>query len=102
MGNCAAGKTSLFDKFQKGTFSAQYNSTFGISVTVHPYTYESMNLKLEVWDSVSDDRFDTLAPLFFRNANGVLYVFDLSSKESFQSLETWAQTLKESVQELPS
>ena len=83
MGNSAAGKTALLDRLINDKFEARYTPTSGIVVNVHPFAYESMQLQLELWDTCGDDRFDTLAPIFFHGVQGVILVYDSTSNESF-------------------
>jgi len=48
---------------------------------------------LHIWDTLGQEKFMALAPLFFRRAVGAFLVFDLCSMESFDALDKWHEQL---------
>ena len=53
--------------------------------------------QLNIWDTLGQEKFKSLAPLFFRKAIGAFLVFDCTSRESFDALESWFQQLSNSA-----
>lgn len=49
--------------------------------------------KLEIWDTAGQEQFESLAPMYYRGAEGALLVFDLGSEESFESMKHWSEEL---------
>jgi len=53
--------------------------------------------QLNIWDTLGQEKFKSLAPLFFRKAIGAFLVFDCTSRESFEAIESWFQQLSNSA-----
>ena len=45
--------------------------------------------QLHIWDTLGQEKFKSLSPIFFRRAIGAFLVYDVTDKESFYSLESW-------------
>lgn len=61
-----------------------------------------MKLSCKLWDTAGQERFRTLTYSYYRNADGVILAFDLTSQESFNSCTTWLQSLyKHGAQHIP-
>jgi small GTP-binding protein len=52
-------------------------------------------VKLQIWDTAGQDRFRTVNPAFYRGANGIVLVYDVTNKESYDRIEGW---MSEAVQ----
>ena len=57
--------------------------------------------KLMIFDTAGQERFKSLAENYIRKANGILLVYDISEKQSFQNIENWMDSIKENSNELP-
>lgn len=55
--------------------------------------------KFQIWDTAGQERFKAMAPMFYRNANAALLIFDITSSSSFESMKGWVQELKRNVDE---
>ena len=89
IGCSGAGKTSILrrlvdDKFVKGT-----QSTVGIEYFTHITTIDSHTIKMMIWDTAGQERFYTIAKAYFRGALGVVLVFDITDRKSFDQLPRW-------------
>jgi len=51
-------------------------------------------VKLEIWDTAGQERFRCITQSFYRGCMGILIVFDLTKRESFQNVEMWLRNLK--------
>ncbi|KAG2206420.1 hypothetical protein INT45_003905 [Circinella minor] len=50
---------------------------------------EGKTYKLTIWDTAGQERFRTLTSSYYRGAQGVILVYDVSSRDSFEALDTW-------------
>lgn len=53
----------------------------------------------KIWDTAGQERFKAMAPMFYRNANAALLVFDISQAKTFESMKMWVLELKRNVEE---
>eukprot|EP00731_Ephydatia_muelleri_P007692 Em0004g30a len=54
---------------------------------------DGKKVKLSIWDTAGQERFRTLTPSYYRGAQGVILVYDVSAKQSFGALEVWLNEL---------
>ena len=55
--------------------------------------------QLHIWDTLGQEKFKSLSPIFFRRAIGAFLVYDVTDKESFYSLESWHQQIANNSEE---
>lgn len=51
-------------------------------------------MKLQLWDTAGEERYKSLTSIYYRNADAVLIVFDLSRGETFRSVPDWIENVK--------
>lgn len=51
-------------------------------------------IRLQLWDTAGQDRFRSMAPLFFRGSHAAICVYDISSEKSFDDLQQWINDLQ--------
>jgi len=106
VGPPSAGKTCLFNRFCFNSFN--FDTSLTIGVNFHSidlkirFRDEIKSLKetynvLSIFDFGGQERFKALIPKFLGGANGVLLVFDLTSKNSFEQLEFWYDQILENA-----
>lgn len=71
----------------------------GASFTTCNINLDGCRVRLQIWDTAGQERFKCLAPLYYRNANGAILVFDISNYKSFVDMKTWVHELQKNVQE---
>jgi Ras-related protein Rab-1A len=89
IGNSAVGKSSLLLKFTDRTFLANQISTIGVDFKIQTIQIDDKIIKLQIWDTAGNERFKTITTSYYRNSNGICIVFDITNKESFNSLPDW-------------
>lgn len=90
LGNSGVGKTCIFQRLLNEQYSEIYQPTVGVQLN-YPYymKYKKQIYKLFFWDTGGQEKFNSLTKSYFKKSDGVLFVYDLSDKESFDDLETW-------------
>jgi small GTP-binding protein len=86
IGASGAGKTSIVRRFTEGKFVAGMQSTVGIEYFTHITTIEGRTINLMIWDTAGQERFYMIAKAYFRGAFGVVLVFDICDRKSFEKV----------------
>ena len=80
VGESGAGKTTIINRFSSGDFSQDEKPTIGSGTTVAHVDVDGKSVKLNVWDTAGQEKFNSLLPLYFRNSHAVILVFDITQK----------------------
>eukprot|EP01114_Cavostelium_apophysatum_P011721 TRINITY_DN2613_c0_g1_i1.p1 TRINITY_DN2613_c0_g1~~TRINITY_DN2613_c0_g1_i1.p1 ORF type:complete len:215 (+),score=2.14 TRINITY_DN2613_c0_g1_i1:182-826(+) len=97
-GDPGVGKTSLLVRFCEGEFSnAPSPSTVGIDFKYRSTEVDKQPIRLQVWDTAGQERFRNLTSSFYRGADGVMLVYDLSDAKSFEHIEEWLKDIQKWV-----
>lgn len=93
VGDGRVGKTSLIQKFTKGSFQKEYIKTIGAQFSVYDKEIDGNNLRLLFWDIAGQDDFNFLRSSFFKNSRGAIIVYSLEEnnlgEESFNHISNW-------------
>ena len=54
-------------------------------------------VKLQIWDTAGQERFKTILASYFRGANGILLIYDITDRESFESLTHWLNEIEKNA-----
>ena len=95
IGDAGVGKSSLFLKYDSNKFLDNYNSTIGIDYIFKNIEKEKFNLRLQIYDTAGQERYRSLIPNYIKNSDGIFLIFDLTKKQTFDSLEKWLGLIKE-------
>jgi len=55
-------------------------------------------ISLQIWDTAGQEAFNSITKVFYKNAKAVIIVFDMTSKSSFESLETWIEEVRQNTE----
>ncbi|GIX93977.1 MBT domain-containing protein 1 [Caerostris darwini] len=88
-GDCAVGKTSLMNQYIHKKFYSPYKATIGADFYTKDVAVDGKIVTLQIWDTVGQERFQSLGVAFYRGADCVVLVYDVSSPPSYHSLEVW-------------
>ena len=91
LGDASVGKTSLKNRFVKQEFSQQYRATIGADFLSKEIMIDNKLVTLQIWDTVGQERFQSLGVAFYRGSDCCVLVYDITSSKSFDSLEGWRQ-----------
>ena len=101
LGEAGVGKTSLLTRFVSGTFSQLVMSSTGSSfVTKNIELDENNKIKFQIWDTAGQEKYRSLAKIFYQSAAVALLVYDITTQSSFNGLKDyWAKEIRESSPE---
>jgi len=93
IGDSTVGKTSLLYRYTEDKFASQHLATVGIDYFTKDEVFNNKTIRVKVWDTAGQERYKALTNAFFRNAQGIILVFDVSNVESFENLKYWIQSI---------
>merc|ERR1711861_77502 len=91
LGDSSVGKTSLMNQYVNEKFNTQYKATIGADFLTKEVSLEERVVTMQIWDTAGQERFQSLGVAFYRGADACILVFDLTSKKSFDNLDTWRE-----------
>jgi len=89
IGDQSVGKTSIISRFQYDTFDDHYQTTIGIDFVSKTVPVDDGTVRLQLWDTAGQERFRSLIPSYIRDSHVAVVVFDITSRESFESTNKW-------------
>ena len=95
IGDQGVGKSSILYRFIFDWFDPDCASTIGIDFLTKNIKVEEQVVKLQFWDTAGQERFRSLIPIYMRDCNIALIVFDLTNETSFENVLYWHQQVQE-------
>ncbi|XP_014097130.1 ras-related protein Rab-43 isoform X3 [Bactrocera oleae] len=94
IGDCGTGKTCIVDRFKTGNFIERHGNTIGVDFSMKTVNIEEKQVKLQIWDTAGQERFRTITQSYYRSANGVIIVYDITKRSSFSNLQKWIEEVR--------
>ena len=94
IGDSQVGKTSLLLKYTEHVFPEEHIATIGVEYKDKFIVKDNYNIRLQIWDTAGQERFHSITKNIYRNANGVLFVYDITNQESFNNIKNWIKDLQ--------
>ena len=107
VGEGAVGKTSLIRKFVMDSFDDAYITTVGTKVSKKEVVAQSpggmsARLDMTIWDIMGQPGFrELLKQSYFHGSSGIVVVFDVTKRETFEAIETWMDDVRGIVGDRP-
>lgn len=90
IGDSGVGKSSLLLRFADDSFTESFISTIGVDFRYRTIKVENnKEVKLQIWDTAGQDRFRSITSAYYRNADGIVMVYDVTKMDSFEHVEEW-------------
>ncbi|XP_044213244.1 EF-hand calcium-binding domain-containing protein 4B isoform X1 [Thunnus albacares] len=99
VGNSSVGKTSLLQRFCDDCFRPGTSATVGIDYSVKTITVDNSQVALQMWDTAGQERYRSITKQFFRKADGVVVMYDITAEQSFTAVRQWLTSVKEGAGE---
>ncbi|MBN2156080.1 MAG: GTP-binding protein [Candidatus Lokiarchaeota archaeon] len=103
VGNGGVGKTSIVMQYCDGVFRENYIMTIGSNFAVKNLPLPDLNtyVKLQLWDIAGQKHFSFVRPPFYRGASAIIYVFDITRRDSFLDIPNWKTEVERIVSDKP-
>lgn len=88
------GKTCLLLRYANESFSPTFITTIGIDFKIKNIILDGKRIKLQIWDTAGQERFRTITTSYFRGAQGILLVYDVTERQTFLSIRNWVQQIQ--------
>ena len=95
VGDASCGKSSLLNRFTDDEFREQTIATIGVDFLIRTLKVNDKTVKLQMWDTAGQERFRTITTAYYRGADAILLVFDVTLQSSFDNLPTWLSEIRE-------
>ena len=95
LGDSRVGKSSLIIKFIDNKFSLNYISTVGFDLKYKTLKLDDEEIKIVIHDTAGQERFKSLSTNYIKKAKGILLVYDITDKKSFDNLGKWMSDIEE-------
>ncbi|XP_044152070.1 ras-related protein Rab-37 isoform X2 [Bufo gargarizans] len=96
LGDSGVGKTCFLIQFKDGAFlSGTFLATVGIDFRNKVVTVDGLKVKLQIWDTAGQERFRSVTHAYYRDAQALLLLYDITSKTSFDNVRAWLTEVHE-------
>uniref|UniRef100_UPI0037E7A69A EF-hand calcium-binding domain-containing protein 4A n=1 Tax=Semicossyphus pulcher TaxID=241346 RepID=UPI0037E7A69A len=97
LGNSGVGKTSFIQHYCTGHFQSIMRATVGIDFQMKTLTLGSTTITLQLWDTAGQERFHSITEQYYRKADGILALYDITDPASFTAVRGWMDSVKEKM-----
>ncbi|NXW49199.1 RAB44 protein, partial [Nyctiprogne leucopyga] len=99
VGNSGVGKSSFIHRFCYDRFLADLNATIGIDYQVKSLMVDNTQVALQLWDTAGQERFRSITKQYFRKADGILVMYDVTAACSFTAVRNWMSSVQEGIED---
>lgn len=98
LGPSSAGKTSLVNRIISDKFSHSMKATIGAAFMSKTINVNGVDMRLDIWDTGGSEKYKALAPMYYRDARGVIIVYDLTNADSIREAQSWVDEVRSNNQ----
>lgn len=93
IGESGVGKTCLLLRYTDNKFVKNYLTTIGIDFKVKLVNIHNKSVKLKIWDTAGQERFRNITQQYYKGADGIVLVYDVTDRESFEKISDWMKQI---------
>lgn len=98
IGDSGVGKSQILSRLKSEEFQIETKTTIGVEFGTIDFILENKNVKLQIWDTAGQERFRSLAPSYYRGAEGVVIIYDITNYISFKNISHWIEECKKHLE----
>lgn len=105
LGDSTVGKTCFFLRINENIFMGTHLSTIGTDTSkkdvevIDKETKKPVKLKMVLTDSAGQERFRAITKSYFRQADGIFLMYDITKRETYNNVTNWLMQIKEKAPE---
>ena len=96
IGDANVGKTNILSRYISDTFLETSKSTVGVELATKVEQYNNKKIKIQIWDTAGQERYKSITNAYYKGSKGAFVVYDITRKETFDSVDKWIADLKQS------
>ncbi len=96
-GDPGVGKTSTILRFTDHAFMQTYIPTLGVSISEKSLQLQEDHVNLILWDIAGQSKFELMRRHFYKGLEGVIFIFDLTNRKSFESIQNWYNDITKNI-----
>ncbi|KAB5562451.1 hypothetical protein PHYPO_G00017900 [Pangasianodon hypophthalmus] len=95
LGDSGVGKTCLLCRLTDNEFLSPHISTIGVDFKMKTIEVNGIKVRIQIWDTAGQERYQTITKQYYRRAQGIFLVYDITSSLSFQHIMKWISDVDE-------
>ena len=96
LGDSKVGKSCFLTRYADNTYKEDYLSTIGMDYKIKNYELEDGRIiKLYIWDTAGQDKFRSITSNFYKGADGIILIYDITDRKTFNSVRNWIYNIQE-------
>ena len=97
-GNSGVGKTKILHRYLKNSFEVESKATIGVDFFGEDIKFEDQNIKIQFFDTAGQEKYRSICSSYYKNCNGILLVYDITDRDSFDKLNLWLLEIKANLE----
>ncbi|XP_043461412.1 ras-related protein Rab-23 [Leptopilina heterotoma] len=102
VGNGAVGKSSMIQRFCKGTYTRDYKKTIGVDFLEREIEVDGEDVRLMLWDTAGQEEFDAITAAYYRGAHACVLAYSVTDRDSFDAIPSWKLKVENECGEIPT
>ncbi len=99
IGESGVGKTCILRRFVEDKFLKNHLATIGIDFRTKNIIVDGVQVKLKIWDTAGQERFRNITNQYYKGADGIILVYDVTDRTSFEKIREWMNQIKQNTTE---
>jgi len=101
VGNGAVGKSSMIQRYCRGTFTKSYKKTIGVDFLEKQLRVHGEEVRLMLWDTAGQEEFDALTKAYYRGAQACVVAFSTTDRASLAAVRKWRKKVEDECGDIP-
>ena len=98
IGNSAVGKSCMLMRFSENQFTENFYNTVGVDFKLKEIELKGKTVRLQIWDTAGQDKFRTITTSYYKGAHGIMIVYDITDRQSFENVSEWMEEIENYAQ----
>ena len=101
VGNGVVGKSSMIQRYCRGTFTKSYKKTIGVDFLEKQLRVLGEDVRLMLWDTAGQEEFDALTRSYYRGAQACVVAFSTTDRDSLLAVRKWRRKVEDECGDIP-